>query len=72
VQRRGRAVQVLVRDTASGVRSSKLRVSFGDGKSARSARARHAYAHAGRYTIMVRAADKAGNSERVRKVVRIP
>ncbi|MCW3065246.1 MAG: domain containing protein [Solirubrobacterales bacterium] len=72
VRRSGRSVRLVVRDGASGVRSSTLRVSFGDGRRARSARARHAYGRPGRYTIVVQVSDKAGNHERVRRVVRVP
>jgi hypothetical protein len=44
--------------------SGKPRWSFGDGKSASGWRVRHTYARAGRYTVSVKQADKAGNESR--------
>ena len=72
----GSAVRVTVIDGArgqcSGVRSGSVRVKFGDGASARGrAVFRHAYARGGTYTIVVAAADNAGNRRTIRRRVRV-
>ena len=55
-------VAVRLRDPDSGLRARSTSVSFGDGARARGgSRFHHAYSHAGRYTIVVRAADEVGN-----------
>jgi hypothetical protein len=59
---RGRAVIVTVRDAQSGAVAGATSVSFGDGSRARGRlRARHAYARAGHYVIVVRMRDRVGN-----------
>lgn len=73
---RGRAVSIKVGDgakrTTSGARRASTRISFGDGhRRARVLRARHVYARAGRYRIVIRARDRAGNRAAIRKWVRV-
>jgi hypothetical protein len=59
---RGRTVIVTVRDAQSGTVAGATRISFGDGTHVNGRpRVRHAYAHAGRYTIVVRMRDRVGN-----------
>jgi hypothetical protein len=56
----------------AGVRRSSVKISFGDGKHARGrARMRHRYKHRGRFQIVVKAADGAGNRVTVKREVRI-
>jgi hypothetical protein len=57
--------KLLVRlsDIGSGVDPKTTRVAFGDGESKRrGAKFRHTYAHAGTYSVVVRARDKVGNA----------
>lgn len=69
---RGRAVIVRVRDPQAGVDVAQIRVSFGDGRSARGRkRFVHRYAHAGVYVVLARVRDRLGNSALVRRVVRV-
>jgi hypothetical protein len=60
-----------VRDAASGVKRAGLRVTFGDGRRAGASSSRHVYRRPGSYLVTVRAKDKAGNSVRWRKRVRV-
>jgi hypothetical protein len=76
VRVRGKSVTVKLVDGArgqcSGVRTSSVRVSFGDGHSARRRTAfTHSYSRPGSYTIVVVASDKVGNKRTVRRVVRV-
>ncbi len=72
VSRARGAVAVRLRDPDSGLRAGSTSVSFGDGARARGgSRFRHAYAHAGRYTVVVRAADEVGNRVARRFVVAV-
>jgi PKD domain len=73
---RGASVTVKVSDgakgEASGVKTSSVRVSFGDGRSANARTTlRHTYGHGGFYTVVVSASDNAGNRATVRKLVRV-
>jgi len=73
---RGRSVSVRITDGArrrtSGVRRSSTRISFGDGGGRASVlRAGHVYSRAGRYRIVVRARDRAGNRTLIRRWVRV-
>jgi hypothetical protein len=59
--RNGRAL-IRIKDSDAGVKGKKTKVSFGDGKTARGgSRFAHRYEHGGRYRIVVRAEDGAGN-----------
>jgi hypothetical protein len=70
--RGGTGVTVDVVDRYSGVDASAIRVSFGDGGSARGhARLSHRYAHAGIYRVLVRVRDKIGNSGIIREWVSV-
>jgi hypothetical protein len=76
VHAQGPSVTVSVGDgpkgEASGVKLGSVKVSFGDGHSGGARKTlRHSYSHAGTYTIVVSAADNAGNKMTVRKVVRV-
>jgi hypothetical protein len=56
----------------SGVKAASVQVSFGDGSSAHGHTSfKHSYAHAGTYTIVVKAADKVGNRTSFRRKVRV-
>ncbi len=71
VSSRGLSVDIRVLDLPSGespgVAHGSVRVSFGDGHSARGrVRISHRYARPGVYTVAVTAADKAGNKRTVR------
>lgn len=58
----GLRIRVGVHDPLSGVRARRTVISFGDGSSARRQQSVvHRYRAAGRYLIIVRCADKAGN-----------
>jgi hypothetical protein len=74
LRRRGRRLTVLVADgprrSSSGVRRRSVRVSFGDGSRA-GRRLTHTYGHGGRFSLKVRARDKAGNATLYRRGVRI-
>jgi hypothetical protein len=60
---RGRTVIVTVRDAQSGAVARDTSIAFGDGARVRGRlTARHAYAHPGRYTIVVRMRDRVGNA----------
>lgn len=72
---RGTSVTVRLLDGArgqcSGVRPSSVRVSFGDGHSARRRTAfTHTYSRRGSYTVVVTASDKVGNKRTARQLVR--
>jgi hypothetical protein len=76
VRVRGKDVTVRLVDGArgqcSGVRRSSVRVSFGEGATARAkALLKHSYARAGSFTIVVSSSDNVGNKRTVRKVVRV-
>jgi hypothetical protein len=69
---RAGTVRVRVRDRDSGVNTSAVRVSFGDGAHAASGkRFRHRYARAGVYEVVVDATDNVGNSIVVRRPVSV-
>jgi hypothetical protein len=73
---RGGSVTVRVLDgpkgQVSGVKAGSVKVSFGDGGTRHGRiRFKHSYAHAGSYTIVVSAADNAGNKGTVRRRVRV-
>jgi hypothetical protein len=69
----GRSVVVRVRDAGSGVMASATSVSFGDGRFGRGhARVQHAYAHGGRFRIVIHARDRAGNARVTSRYVRLP
>ena len=62
VSRARGVVAVRLSDPDSGLRAGSTSVNFGDGTRAHGgSRFRHAYAHAGHFTVIVRAADKVGN-----------
>jgi hypothetical protein len=68
----GYGVAVRVSDALSGLATQSVSVSFGDGQTASARKLfRHRYAHAGVYTITVRARDKIGNAETVRRLVSV-
>jgi hypothetical protein len=70
--RRGHTIAVTVSDAFSGVDSSTVRVSFGDGSSARHrSRYVHRYAHAGVYLVIVSVRSKAGSAGQVRRWVSV-
>jgi PKD domain len=70
--RRGHAVKVRVSDAGSGVNKAAVRISFGDGHSARGrAKVRHRYAHEGVYEVVAYVRDKLGNQATVRRLVRV-
>ncbi len=72
VTHRGATVRVRVSDRLSGVAAHAVRVSFGDGHSARGRlRLSHRYAHAGVYDVVVRVRDKLGNSGVVHQLVSV-
>jgi hypothetical protein len=60
------------RSRVSGLSVSRTTIAFGDGTRARrTARARHAYRRPGRYRLVVRTRDRAGNRATVRRTVRV-
>lgn len=64
---RGGRVLVNVKDAQSGAVAGATRISFGDGAHLNGRlRAKHAYAHAGRYVIVVRVRDRLGNGATAR------
>ncbi len=68
----GHGVSVRVTDPYSGVVAKAVRVSFGDGHSARgSARLRHRYARAGVYQIVAHVRNRLGFKSTVRELVSI-
>jgi hypothetical protein len=68
----GYGVAVRVSDALSGLATQSVSVSFGDGQSASARKLfQHRYVHAGVYTITVRARDKIGNAETVRRLVSV-
>jgi hypothetical protein len=92
LRRHGRRLTVVVSDgsprTASGLRSSSVKASFGEGaasaasssarrdssrgnKKAKVVRVRHTYSHGGRYRLMVKARDRAGNETRWKRTVKV-
>jgi hypothetical protein len=77
LRRRGTRVSVSVSDgrrrRSSGVARGRTTVSWGDRKRSRAktAGARHSYARPGRYRVVVRARDRAGNRALLRRVIRI-
>ncbi|HXC23497.1 MAG TPA: hypothetical protein VNU28_02835, partial [Solirubrobacteraceae bacterium] len=67
-----RAVRVRVYDRASGALGSATSIEFGDGTSTSDKlSARHTYARAGLYVIVVRSRDKVGNRLLARLPVRV-
>ena len=57
-----RTVHLRIRDAGSGLRGSATKVRFGDGDDARhGSKFSHSYAGPGRYAVVVRARDRAGN-----------
>jgi hypothetical protein len=71
--RSGSKVAVRLSDPDSGLRGARCAVEFGDGAEARGGHVfHHAYRRPGRYEVVVRAADKAGNrvTRRFEAVVR--
>ena len=71
---RGRrhSVTVGIRDAGSGVDSSAVTISFGDGQHGRRrGRYHHRYAHAGVYQITVHVRDKVGNQATLRQLVNV-
>jgi hypothetical protein len=65
-----RTVLVRVQGSSSPVLAGTVRVSFGDGaRAGGSATVRHRYRRAGRYTVVVRAANRAGAQASVRRTV---
>lgn len=61
------SVEVAVRDPQSGVVGRLISVSFGDGSHTRGRRrARHRYAHAGTYSVLVGVRDAVGNRRTIR------
>ncbi len=85
LRRRRERLTVIVTDAGSGMRSGFVRVTFGDGARAvaslrrskkrgggiSKAVAQHAFDRAGRYPVLIRARDRAGNRSKVRKQVRV-
>jgi hypothetical protein len=70
--RNGRGVAIRVTDVGPGVAARSVSVRFGDGRGgARRTRFRHIYARAGVYTVVVRVADKLGNTAVVRRLVSV-
>jgi hypothetical protein len=68
----GRGVRVTIRDAASGVKRSAIRVSFGDaGHAQKRETFTHLYGHAGLYTITALVSDRVGNKATVHLQVRI-
>ena len=68
----GSAVSVQVRDPFSGVDSSAVSISFGDGTSARGRkRFRHAYRRAGVYEVVAHVRNKLGFRATIRQLVSI-
>jgi PKD domain len=68
----GRAVVVRISDAYSGVQTSAVSVSFGDGHSARGKRLfSHTYARAGVYRITVHVRDRLGDAGVVRELVSV-
>jgi hypothetical protein len=66
----GQGVRVRISDRGSGLAKGSVRISFGDGHSARGrARFSHSYAHGGVYQILISARDRLGNQETVRQLV---
>ena len=73
LQRRGNRVAILVSDGArretSGVKGSAVRIGYGDGGLSR--KRRHAYGRSGTYRVIVSARDRAGNTTRFERKVRV-
>jgi len=68
----GRGVRVAVTDGQSGVEPRSVRINFGDGSRAHGrAQARHIYARAGLYTVIVTSRDNLGNAGVVRRLVSV-
>jgi hypothetical protein len=69
---RGGEVSVSVSDAESGLLSSSVQISFGDGHGVRGhARSRHRYGRGGTYSITVRARDKLGASTVLHRLVSV-
>jgi hypothetical protein len=73
LRRSGRRVSVVLTDGAkresSGVRGSAVKIGFGDGKPGRVRR--HVYARGGSFRVVVSARDRAGNTARLSRMVRV-
>ncbi len=63
-------IQASVLDPGSGL-AERPRITFGDGKAASGFRLAHRYTRAGRYTVTIRATDRAGNTAQVRRALRV-
>ncbi|HEY2141974.1 MAG TPA: hypothetical protein VGG98_07940 [Solirubrobacteraceae bacterium] len=69
---RRRGVHISIRDLASGVKASAIRISFGDGQRARGRdNVSHVYSWAGVYSITAQVRDKVGNHAIVHLRVRV-
>jgi hypothetical protein len=70
--RGGHGVSVRLADSGAGLAKRSLSVSFGDGsRTTGRASSQHRYAHAGVFQIVVRASDKLGNRETVKRLVSV-
>ena len=63
-------VSASVLDVGSGL-AGRPRITFGDGTHANGFRLAHRYKRTGRYTLTIRATDRAGNSVSVRRALRV-
>jgi hypothetical protein len=63
-------VSASVLDVGSGL-AGRPRFTFGDGTHANGFRLAHRYKKPGRYTVTIRATDRAGNSVTVRRALRV-
>lgn len=80
LRQRGRRLTVRIFDGGrrgtSGVKSSAVRVSFGDGEGGagkqRGATERHTFSRPGTYLVIIKARDRAGNATELERKVRIP
>ncbi len=73
VLRRSRTVVVRVHDAASGAKAGSTRIAWGDGAHTNGRlKARHTYAHGGRFVIVARVRDRVGNHAKVSLRVVVP
>ena len=63
-------VSASVLDIGSGLAGRPL-ITFGDGAKARGFHLAHRYKRQGRYTVTIRATDRAGNTTLVRRALRV-
>lgn len=69
---RGSGVAIRIGDANSGLATGTIRVSFGDGATAKKRKSvSHRYAHGGVYQVVVQVSDKLGNKTTVRKLVSV-